>query len=110
MGNVNMLKLPLVDTTCSCLRYKTLSRHPWEEYLHLENMKINQKSFTFIDLFSGCGGLSNGLEMAGHTCLLGVDANKEAMATFAANHKHAETFLGDIKKLDEKKKICSNQK
>lgn len=66
-------------------------------------MKINQKSFTFIDLFSGCGGLSNGLEMAGHTCLLGVDANKEAIATFAANHKHAETFLGDIKKLDEKK-------
>lgn len=66
-------------------------------------MKKQTKSFTFIDLFSGCGGLSHGLEMAGHKCLLGVDANKEAIATFAANHHHATVFLGDIKKLSEKK-------
>ncbi|MGE3610837.1 MAG: DNA cytosine methyltransferase [Bacteriovoracaceae bacterium] len=63
----------------------------------------NLKSFTFIDLFSGCGGLSVGLEMAGHQCLLGVDANKDAISTFAANHKHAEVYLGDIKKLSEAK-------
>ena len=62
-----------------------------------------QKSFTFIDLFSGCGGLSCGLEMAGHRCLLGVDVNKEAIASFAANHHEAATYLGDIKKLKEKK-------
>lgn len=62
-------------------------------------MKTHTKSFTFVDLFSGCGGLSCGLEMAGHKCLLGVDANKEAIESFAANHKHAETYLGDIKKL-----------
>lgn len=57
------------------------------------------KSFNFIDLFSGCGGLSHGLEMAGHKCLLGVDANADAIKTFALNHKHAETFCGDIKTL-----------
>lgn len=61
------------------------------------------KSFTFIDLFSGCGGLSCGLEMAGHRCLLGVDANKEAIQSFAANHHEAAVYLGDIKKLSEKK-------
>lgn len=66
-------------------------------------MKPHTKSFTFIDLFSGCGGLSHGLEMAGHRCLLGVDANKEAIETFAANHHHAAVYLGDIKKLSEKK-------
>lgn len=66
-------------------------------------MKTNTKSFSFIDLFSGCGGLSCGLEMAGHRCLLGVDANKEAIQSFAANHHHAEVYLGDIKKLSEKK-------
>ncbi len=66
-------------------------------------MKNSSKSFTFIDLFSGCGGLSVGLEMAGHKCLLGVDANKEAIASFAANHQEASVYLGDIKKLSEKK-------
>jgi DNA (cytosine-5)-methyltransferase 1 len=66
-------------------------------------MNTHTKSFTFIDLFSGCGGLSYGLEMAGHKCLLGVDANKEAIASFAANHPHANVYLGDIKKLSEKK-------
>jgi DNA (cytosine-5)-methyltransferase 1 len=65
-------------------------------------MKKN-KSLSFIDLFSGCGGLSHGLEMAGHRCLLGVDANKEAIESFAANHLQAEVYLGDIKQLKEKK-------
>jgi DNA (cytosine-5)-methyltransferase 1 len=63
----------------------------------------NKKCFTFIDLFSGCGGLSHGLEMAGHRCLLGVDANKEAISSFAANHHEAAVYLGDIKQLKEKK-------
>jgi DNA (cytosine-5)-methyltransferase 1 len=66
-------------------------------------MNNQTKSFTFIDLFSGCGGLSHGLEMAGHRCLLGVDMNKEAIQTFAANHHEASVYLGDIKKLNEKK-------
>lgn len=75
-------------------------------------MKTQTKSFTFIDLFSGCGGLSCGLEMAGHRCLLGVDANKEAIQTFAANHHEAAVYLGDIKKLSEKKlkELLKNQK
>lgn len=63
----------------------------------------NSKSFTFIDLFSGCGGLSCGLEMAGHKCLLGVDADRDAIKSFAANHHHAAVYLGDIKQLKEKK-------
>lgn len=62
-----------------------------------------KKSLTFIDLFSGCGGLSCGLEMSGHRCLLGVEANKEAIKSFAANHHEAEVYLGDIKLLKEKK-------
>jgi len=66
-------------------------------------MKKNNPSYRFIDLFSGCGGLSHGLEMAGHECLLGVDANKDALASFAANHLNAQIFCGDIKTLSEKK-------
>jgi DNA (cytosine-5)-methyltransferase 1 len=75
-------------------------------------MKTHSRSYTFIDLFSGCGGLSYGLEMAGHKCLLGVDASKEAIASFAANHHHASVYHGDIKKLSEKKlkELIGNQK
>jgi DNA (cytosine-5)-methyltransferase 1 len=68
-------------------------------------MKTKQISLKFIDLFSGCGGFSYGLEMAGHQCLLGVDFEKDAISSFKANHPDAETFLGDIKKLSKDKLV-----
>src|SRR5690606_28003808 len=74
-----------IDTQCA------------KNYTH-KIMKIH-KSFTFIDLFSGCGGHSYGLEMAGHKCLLGVDANQDALDSFALNHPHANVFSADIKTL-----------
>lgn len=66
----------------------------------------------FIDLFAGAGGLSCGLEMAGWRCLLGVDIDKYAMQTFAHNHKHAQTYCGDIHKLTapKLKKLLNHQK
>ena len=44
------------------------------------------KKFTFLDLFSGCGGFSNGLEQAGFECLAGIDFNQHAISTFKKNH------------------------
>ena len=41
---------------------------------------------TFIDLFSGCGGFSIGLEKAGLKCLAGIDHNEFAINTFKLNH------------------------
>jgi len=41
---------------------------------------------TYIDLFSGCGGFSLGLEWAKLKCLAAVDFNEPAIATFKANH------------------------
>ncbi len=60
-------------------------------------------SLKFIDLFSGCGGFSKGLEMAGHKCVLGVDFDKYAVETFAKNHKHAKAVCMDIHKLSKAK-------
>lgn len=60
-------------------------------------------ALTFVDLFSGAGGLSCGLEMAGHRCLLGVDSDKHAIKTFAQNHKEAAVYSGDIRELKGKK-------
>lgn len=60
-------------------------------------------TLNFIDVFSGAGGLSCGLEMAGMRCLLGIDMDKSAMATFADNHKVAKTYCGSVTDLTEKK-------
>lgn len=59
-------------------------------------------TLNFIDVFSGAGGLSHGLEMAGMRCLLGIDSDKHAIKTFAKNHHHAATFSGDVKNLTPK--------
>ena len=69
------------------------------------------KELNFIDLFSGAGGLSNGMEKAGWNCLLGLDMNKYALETFKANHNNAEIFHGNIKDLDTKtlKKLTKNK-
>ncbi|EQC52289.1 DNA cytosine methyltransferase [Bacteriovorax sp. DB6_IX] len=74
-------------------------------------MKRNGK-LNFIDVFSGAGGFSCGLEMAGFNCVLGVDFNKHAMTTFARNHKNAYPFCGDITKFSNKdiKKVLGDTK
>lgn len=66
-------------------------------------MSKKPTNLKFIDLFSGCGGFSYGLEMAGHKCLLGVDFEKDAISSFKINHPNADTFLGDIRKLTKEK-------
>lgn len=64
-------------------------------------MTAKTKKLNFIDLFSGCGGFSTGMELSGHRCLLGVDFDKDAINTFKLNHKNAEAFCGDIKNLNK---------
>lgn len=60
-------------------------------------------ALNFIDLFSGAGGLSCGLEMAGMKCILGIDMDKNAIETFKANHHYANTFCGSITEITPKK-------
>jgi DNA (cytosine-5)-methyltransferase 1 len=63
-------------------------------------LKKNQvKSFNFIDLFAGAGGLSCGLMESGGHCLLGVEFDKGALNTFQHNHPHSKTFGDDIRNL-----------
>lgn len=67
--------------------------------------RLSVTRLNFIDVFSGAGGFSCGLEMTGMRCLLGVDHDKNAIATFAKNHRHAETYCGPIEKLSSKEVI-----
>ena len=66
-------------------------------------MTKNKSSLNFIDVFSGAGGLSCGLELAGMKCLLGIDMDKNAIDTFKANHHFANTYCGSVTELSEKK-------
>ncbi|MBD2481741.1 DNA cytosine methyltransferase [Planktothrix sp. FACHB-1365] len=53
----------------------------------------------FIDLFSGAGGMSCGLEMVGMNCLLGIDFDQSSLKTFQANHRTSQTILGDLREI-----------
>lgn len=48
---------------------------------------------TFVDLFSGCGGFSLGLESAGLVCRAAVDFDEPAIETFRVNHPHVPNIL-----------------
>lgn len=61
---------------------------------------IKNKTYTFIDLFAGCGGLSLGFEMAGFTGILAIDNWKDALTTYSHNRKSARTLCGDLAVID----------
>lgn len=56
-----------------------------------------------IDLFSGCGGLSEGLKQAGFKVIAGVEVDKNAAKAFRMNHSGTVLFEDDIRKIDTNK-------
>lgn len=71
------------------------------------------KTINFIDIFSGCGGLSLGFSQAKFFCLGAIDNNKDALETFSLNHPQSKILKKsieqvttvDLEKLQEKKKV-----
>ncbi len=59
-----------------------------------------QSKHTFIDLFSGCGGLSLGFELADYTSILAIDNWQDALDTYEYNNHNARTLCADLSKLD----------
>lgn len=60
------------------------------------------KSYNFIDLFSGAGGLSLGLELAGFTGIAAVEFEKSACETYKNNFNHP-VISDDIREHSTKK-------
>ena len=60
----------------------------------------NKYRFNAIDIFSGCGGLSEGLKQAGFKVIAGVEVDKNAAKAYRMNHVNTVLFEEDIRKLD----------
>jgi DNA (cytosine-5)-methyltransferase 1 len=58
-----------------------------------------QKKYTAIDLFSGCGGLTLGLKLAGFDVLAAVENDGLAVNTYRANHPEVMVCPEDIRKV-----------
>ncbi len=53
-----------------------------------------------IDLFCGCGGLSQGFIEANYNVILGIDHWKDAIETFNYNHKDSRGLVADLMNID----------
>lgn len=49
-----------------------------------------------VDLFSGFGGLTQGIELAGFTTILAANHNEYKVQVHEANHPHAEHWIADL--------------
>ena len=49
-----------------------------------------------VDLFSGFGGLTRGIEQAGFTTIMAANHNQYKVEVHEANHPHAEHWIADL--------------
>lgn len=63
-----------------------------------------------IDLFCGCGGLSEGFEDAGFEIISGNDVDKNMIESFKLNHPKAKAIFGDITKISSEELLNGNRK
>jgi DNA (cytosine-5)-methyltransferase 1 len=61
-----------------------------------------KKILSAVDLFSGCGGLTQGLKDAGFSIACAVEIDEKARATFQLNHPDVPLAGGDIRSVSAK--------
>ena len=63
------------------------------------NIRMKTGELTAVDLFCGCGGLTEGFRQAGFNILLGIDTDKWALETYNRHHENKGIFA-DIVDID----------
>lgn len=64
-------------------------------------MQNNNATYNVLDLFCGCGGISEGFALAGYDIVGGVDFNKDATITFQHNFPKAKVHCADISQISD---------
>lgn len=65
--------------------------------LAFETEQVDVKSFTFIDLFAGIGGIRMGASRAGGKCVFSSEIDKKAALVYEKNFN--ENPLGDVRNI-----------
>ena len=66
---------------------------------------MKNSSYNAIDLFSGCGGLSEGLKQAGFNVIAAVEIDKDAAKCYALNHPETYLIIKDIRDISVLKEL-----
>ena len=84
-------------------RYERLQRElennnndPNKIYIDVNNCEELSLQYNFVDLFSGAGGITQGLSHAGFNPVASVEINPIASATHKRNFPNCHHFCGDI--------------
>lgn len=59
-------------------------------------LQMSTNKLRVLDLFCGCGGLSQGFLEAGYDVVLGVDNWQDAIDTFKKNHVNSNAIVADL--------------
>lgn len=60
---------------------------------------MTPKRLLAIDVFAGCGGLTEGLKQAGFSVVGAIEIDRMAATTYAANHPEVHLWRVDVRKL-----------
>ena len=69
-----------------------------------------KKQYTVIDLFSGCGGFSQGFEQAGFEIIAANEFWEPAIITYRHNHPNAACVEGDVTLSEVKEQLYETVK
>lgn len=84
-------------------RYERIQREleenesdPHKIFIEIDSESIKSSDYTFVDLFCGAGGMTQGLVQAGFKPLASVEISPIASATHNRNFPQCHHFCGDI--------------
>ncbi|WP_427158876.1 DNA cytosine methyltransferase [Aliinostoc sp. HNIBRCY26] len=90
-------------------RYERIKREleqkdtdPYKIFIDVETATTPASQYTFVDLFCGAGGITQGLVQAGFKALASVEMNPIASATHQQNFPDCHHFCGDIEQFNAK--------
>ena len=69
-------------------------------FTHMSDPSTEVRDFTFIDLFSGIGGLRQAFETIGGTCVFSSEIDRFCQATYRANYGDHHVITGDITEVE----------